>query len=396
MATVEPLESRRLLSGAVHDVLFVGDGQDNSIKRFDAQTGAFLGNLVAPNGGRLDGPRGMIFRNPGELLVINQNASSATLPGEILDYNAHTGALIRAIVPATDPNAPGDPASMVLKGNVLYVAVTQTAPTATANGAIEKYDVNTGEYLGSLFPQGFSGQLNPLGVVFGPDGKLYFTAIDGSDRNRGYVLRMDPDTGAWNIIAQNKDDNGQTPGEITDMHHVGGLAFSPGGQLYVADHGPAGFNKIFGFNVATGALVNEISVDQPGGPAVVEGPGIVFGPGGKLFTPIYTSGPEQGAVREYDVKTDTYTDFVPPGGVGTVGPESDQYLIFGRTDSATLAYNTRRDHDGGDDNSDARSDQGDDSDSSDGDSLFNRGNGNSADDIVTAVLGQGNGHAFAQ
>ncbi|HZL37234.1 MAG TPA: hypothetical protein VFC78_18080 [Tepidisphaeraceae bacterium] len=400
-AMVERLEARQLLSAAGHDVLYVGDGTDNSIKRFDAHTGAALSDLVAPNGGRLDGPRGMILMNPDNLLVLNQNVTSATLPGEILDYNTDTGALVRAVVPATDPNAPGAPFGMVLKGHVLYVANQATLPIAVPQGAIDRYDVDTGKFLGSLFPTGFSGQWNPTGIVVGPDGKLYISAIDSTDPNRGYVMRMDPDTGAWKIIAQNKDDGMATPGEIADMHHVGGLAFSPGGDLYVADHGPVGENKIFGFNVHNDTLINEISMDAPSGPAEFTA-GVVFGPGGKLFAPIYGSGPDTGAVREYDISNDTYTNFVPPGGTGTAGPAGAGWLLtFGKSDPATLAYNPHGDdgsHDDRwrDDDSDANADQGDDSDSSDGDRARGPDADNSPGDIVTAVLQPAHGHVFAQ
>jgi len=53
--------------------------------------------------------------------------------------------------------------------------------------------------------------------------------------------------------------------------------------------------------------------------------------------PISGNGPDTGAVRRYDVTTDTYTNFVAPG--GPLG--SPWYLTFGKTDPATLAYNTK-------------------------------------------------------
>jgi hypothetical protein len=86
---LEPLEDRKLLSSGVHDILDIGDG-DNSIKQFDAASGAYLDTLVAPGGGGLDGPRGLIFRNPGQLFVVNQNVDQ-NFNGEILRYNAQTG-----------------------------------------------------------------------------------------------------------------------------------------------------------------------------------------------------------------------------------------------------------------------------------------------------------------
>jgi hypothetical protein len=77
------------------DSLYVGDGDDDSVKRFDARTGKYLGNFVAPSSGGLEGPRGMIF-SKGSLLVVNQNAS-ANFAGEILRYR-NNGSFLNALV----------------------------------------------------------------------------------------------------------------------------------------------------------------------------------------------------------------------------------------------------------------------------------------------------------
>jgi hypothetical protein len=84
---LEALEDRQLLSAAPHDVLYIGNqvSFDNAlpstVKEFDAQTGEFLGTLVAPGSGGLDGPRGLILRNPSTLLVVNQNVNQS-YPGD--------------------------------------------------------------------------------------------------------------------------------------------------------------------------------------------------------------------------------------------------------------------------------------------------------------------------
>src|SRR5262249_21550108 len=73
---VEALEDRCLLSSgtsAVADTLYIGDGNDNTVKRFDASTGAYEGTFVTSGSGGLNGPRGIIFRNDGQLLLVDQN-----------------------------------------------------------------------------------------------------------------------------------------------------------------------------------------------------------------------------------------------------------------------------------------------------------------------------------
>ena len=101
--TLETLEDRAVPS-ASQDILYVGDAADNSVKEFNASTGAYLGTLVAPGSGGLDGPRGLIFRNPGNLLVANQNVDQ-NFSGEIDDYNGQTGNPHSPVVAPADANA---------------------------------------------------------------------------------------------------------------------------------------------------------------------------------------------------------------------------------------------------------------------------------------------------
>ena len=78
--TLEVLECRAVPSAA-QDFLYVGDGADNTVKQFDATTGALVGTLVTSGSQGMLGPRGLIFRNPGQLLAVNQNVG-LTIPGD--------------------------------------------------------------------------------------------------------------------------------------------------------------------------------------------------------------------------------------------------------------------------------------------------------------------------
>ncbi|WP_235676720.1 hypothetical protein [Bacillus mycoides] len=53
------------------DFLYIGDGSDNTVKTFDAETGRFLGSFVASGSNGLSGPRGLIFNHRDNLLVTN-------------------------------------------------------------------------------------------------------------------------------------------------------------------------------------------------------------------------------------------------------------------------------------------------------------------------------------
>ena len=142
---LEELEGRVVLS----DFLYVGDNVNNTVQRFDAMTGGALGTFVDGNKS-LHGPRGMVFDGHGHLLVANQNVNRGK-PGEILRYDAATGAFEGELVPFQDPHAPFAPRGMVLKGNVLYVTSLQDAGTTKAGiapaGEVDEYDTTTGAFL---------------------------------------------------------------------------------------------------------------------------------------------------------------------------------------------------------------------------------------------------------
>src|SRR4051794_10918601 len=100
------------------DILYIGNGSDNSIKRFDAASGAFLdrekGALVlAKYSNGLDGPRGIIIdssQGVDDLVVANQNTNAINFGGEILSYAASDGQFLAAIVPCNPaPDKTGGP-----------------------------------------------------------------------------------------------------------------------------------------------------------------------------------------------------------------------------------------------------------------------------------------------
>ena len=319
---IEHMEERAMMS-ATQDFVYIGDqgnpndAQDDTVDRFDATTGAYVDTFVAPNSGGLNGPRGLIFRNPGALLVVNQNVDLDSVNGEVLRYNGRTGAFLRDTVSADDPDAPFAPRGMVLRDNTLFVANVRLDANAD-QGSIERYDVNNGNYLGRLTPTNYpGGQFNPRGVVFGPDGQLYVGAFNFNNPLEGYIVRFDTSTGASSIVAGNDGDGVQEPGEINDLHRPEGLVFGPDGRLYVTSfRADANDNdRILVVDVASGGQVDAINLDQPG-QARAFAQAIAFGPGGKLYVPITGNGPDTGSLRTYDVATKTFQVLIPPAQQG--------------------------------------------------------------------------------
>lgn len=76
------------------DDLFVSDPTNNVIKRYDGNTGAFIGNFTS--GMPLNRPRGILF-NGGHLYVANE------LSDNVLRFNASTGAYEDTFIPAGGP-----------------------------------------------------------------------------------------------------------------------------------------------------------------------------------------------------------------------------------------------------------------------------------------------------
>src|SRR5262249_37251768 len=108
-------------SAASADSLYVGDGSDNTVKQFDATTGAYEGSFVTSGSGGLSGPRGLMFGEGHDLLAVNQNVGSTT-SGDVLRYNGQTGSFVNEVVTDTDPHAPYDPRGIVRgPGHSLFV-----------------------------------------------------------------------------------------------------------------------------------------------------------------------------------------------------------------------------------------------------------------------------------
>ncbi len=320
------------------DSLYVGDQTDrfasgNTVKRFDAETGAFLGAFVTSNSGGLHGPRGLIFSQRGEgergdLLVVNQN-QDLPLNGEVLRYDGKTGAFLKALIPATNPNAPFTPRGMVLWDHrVLFVA--------DLDGRLLAFKKN-GEFLANLTPGVLPFGFHPRGVVIGPDGLLYVSNAPNLPPPPavglgGQVLRFNPETRAFIDVFIT------SAGGVGELNRPEGLVFGPDGKLYITSFRASASDNdtIRIYNGTTGSFIDKIDLDVVGQPRAFA-QALLFGPEGFLFVPINGNGPDTGAVRRYKVDTKAFDVFVKPSvGGGALG--SPFYLTFGKTNPATLAY----------------------------------------------------------
>jgi hypothetical protein len=335
------------------DSLYIGDETDltvsvpSSVKRFDAKTGEFLGAFVAENSGSLQGPRGLIFADPGQLLVVNQNANLDGVNGAVLRYNGKTGAFWDAIVPTTDPTALLQPRAMVLWDHkMLFVTDLGLVPPENAPGRLLEF-AKDGTFVADLTPDSTQfprEQFFPRGLVIGPDGLLYLANATNLVNTPlgGDILRFDPATGHFVDRFVNSTGGGACDC-VNELNRPEGIVFGPDGNLYAASFraDATDNDKILIFQGPTGAqpgaYVGRIDLDVAGQDREFA-EALLFGPEGRLFVPISGRlGPDAGAVRRYNVTTKEFDVFVLPSAQG--GPlGAPWYLTFGKTDPATLAY----------------------------------------------------------
>ena len=315
------------------DSLYIGDAGDNTVKRFNAKTGEYLGNFVTLGSGGLDGPRGLIFTQ-GQLFLANQNVDQ-DFAGEILRYRSDTGVFLSALVPCNpplgricDPKAPFAPRGLIRgSGRTLYVADHD-------GGNVAQYDLDTGNWLGNLDTTGFSGPFFPRGIVRGPDDLLYVsvTALPAGDSLAGYVLRFNAQTGKFvDVFTSNLVSASNPVSRCADLHRPEGLVFGPDNKLYITSFraNSEDTDKVLIVDGKTGECIDKIDLDQVGGQRAFA-QALLFGPEKRLFVPINSTG----EVRRYNVKTKHFDVFVPAGGY----LQLPEYLSFRKTDPRTLEY----------------------------------------------------------
>jgi WD40 repeat protein len=288
-------------------MLLVASYLNNDVRAYDAVTGAFDGNFVAPNSGGLKNPGELAFGPNGDLFV-----SSSTKNG-VYEYNGTTGAFVREYT-----------AGLSSPRGLAFAADGSLLVASAGNDSIVKFALN-GTPEGTFATAAGA----PIGITFGPDGDLY-AAIASSTQNAkdGYVERFDGTTGA----ALGAFGTGH-------LNNPQSLTFGPDGNLYVDiqyDY------TIVQFNGTSGAFQKVfVTESYPYNPST----GIVFGPNGNLFTGNLTGGASGDGVLQFNGTSGAFVNnfvagngsFWATGLVFTPVPEPSTFTLAGMAMAALLA-----------------------------------------------------------
>ena len=182
-AGTSPLDGPNMMAIHPSGDLLVTSGETGAVLRYDIESGAYLGEFVAP--GMLDAPYGLAFGPNGNLFVAGGAAS-----GVVMEFDGTGGSFVRTFVESDTSGGLNHARGMVFlpSGDLLVVS--------HANDRVLRYDGATGAFV-EQFNKGGTGSVlgldSPWCVRTGPEGDVYVSRTNRF--SLGATSGPDPDGG---------------------------------------------------------------------------------------------------------------------------------------------------------------------------------------------------------
>jgi sugar lactone lactonase YvrE len=203
--------------------VYVASGSTNQVLEYYGSTGGYLKAFVAAGSGGLSTPYGVVFGPDGNLYVASQSTN------QVLEYNGSTGAFTEAFVVAGSGGLSSPEGLTFGSDGNLYVSSSNTNSILRYQGPLASSPGTplpaTGQSGATFVAPSSGGLVQPLNLIFGPDGNLY---VDGGQT--AGILRYNGTTGAF----MDSFAGGGVGGEWV---YGRGMAFDQDGNLYVGDSG---------------------------------------------------------------------------------------------------------------------------------------------------------------
>lgn len=226
-----------------NDFLITAVNSD-SIERYDATTGAYLGSFVASGSGGLDGPGAVSVGLDDNVYVTSSQTN------QILRYDGVTGAFMDVFA---EGNGLSTPNNIVFNGNFMYVGEF----AGGTNGFVKRYDAMTGDFIDnfldvdfadgiafsndSVFVSNFGGGVNRFDINDGSLIEEFIASGDGGLLNPTALLLLDSGEMLVSSYGTNSVKRYDTNGDFIDDAITGlldpeGLAIGPDGELYAGSY----------------------------------------------------------------------------------------------------------------------------------------------------------------